>query len=798
MKLLRVYVRFYKSFNFDYERRAKQNATRHAWESIGDSWYPHIRIDIASDVTAVVGSNESGKSHLLHAIECVTGVRALNRSDFCRYSQLYSVESGAVRLPDVGATFSVDDPEEAEKLSSIGIRVTDGGNFTFMRPGSESAFAIVGDDLVTLENEHVRTLETIMPEILKFSTDVAIPDSVPIAILAGRPLGRLADRRTRSKFLDEADTIADIQEESLWTAATARFRQLLGSSRESDDTSESKRVAEERELARKLLINLARVDSKIFSDLQTAINTGDEGDVSGLVGQINQSLAKHLNFARWWSQDSDFQLRVSVRERELAFTIADRTGMEYSFGERSRGLTHFLAYFVQLRAHRPEPGRRQILLLDEPDAYLSNAGQQDLLRVLENFARPDSRQRADQVVYVTHSPFLINKNAAHRIRVLDKGSQAEGTRVVKDVARTHYEPLRTSLGGDVAETAFIGGKNLIVEGVADQVLIAGMSNALRKKGTTRTSLLDLNEVTIVPAGSADSVPYIAYLARGRDPIKPPCVALVDGDDDGIRAAAKLRKSETNRKPVLDAKFIVKVSDWAAGRHGTGPSGPSDDTHHVNGRPAIEIEDLIPPSVAIHASRSYLRTLLGLGEDEVSVLTEKDLKSRLKESEAPLWDELVSYVHERVGEKLDKVGFAREVVSYFEGIPSDASRKPAGVPDLEKNFSSLISHVAELLEDAAIAEADRRRRKRVKRVVSSYLDDFPDGSTKAVAESRLREIEASLDDSVAHDQLRLAIAALRRDYNLRIDPTTPVKDFPLFRRKIEDLHLLERVQDSDED
>ena len=105
--------------------------------------------------------------------------------------------------------------------------------------------------------------------------------------------------------------------------------------------------------------------------------------------------------------------------------------------------------------------------------------------------------------------------------------------------RNHYEPLRSSLGAAAAETAFLGGSNLIVEGPADQVLLAGANGVLLGAGRAPSKLLDLNDVTIVPAGGASNVPYVAYLARGRDELKPACVALLDGDQAGQDAIKRL-------------------------------------------------------------------------------------------------------------------------------------------------------------------------------------------------------------------------------------------------------------------
>jgi len=71
MLLKTVYIRFYRSFNYDYLRKHHLDAQSKAkpWENVDGAFYPYVRIPIDSHVTTVVGANESGKSHLLSAIE---------------------------------------------------------------------------------------------------------------------------------------------------------------------------------------------------------------------------------------------------------------------------------------------------------------------------------------------------------------------------------------------------------------------------------------------------------------------------------------------------------------------------------------------------------------------------------------------------------------------------------------------------------------------------------------------------------------------------------------------------------
>lgn len=586
MRVRQVWVRFYKSFNFDYELKATPGAKPIPWQQVEGVWMPHVRIPIEPDITAVVGANESGKTHLLDAIKIALTGDGLRQRDFCRSSTLFSVEHGSRRFPEVGLTLELDD-DEADALEARSISRQRNGNLLLLRPEPDVVAVVDRDDeRVVLTNEQVAALQDLLPHPHELDTEIALPDSVSIAELANTSSG-LTGRKNRAALLalfDSVNTTEDV------TRSAQRVLELVTP----NHSAESAKREQEQQLGIDLLVKIARIEESSFKELQSAIADEREGLVNGLIQEMNNSIARHLNVSRWWSQDPEFQLRVSPREHELVFTIRDRTGTDYSFTERSRGLRYFLSYYVQLLAHDRPADKPEVLLMDEPDAYLSASGQQDLLRVLEHHARPDDGDRSDQVVYVTHSPFLINRNAGHRVRVVDKGSRDEGTRHVKDATRNHYEPLRTSLGAFVAETAFIGGDNLFVEGIADQVLLAGMNMRLLRAGTAPSRCLDLNQVTIVPGGS--NVPYMLYLARGRDQVRPACVVLVDGDSSGETARKQIRKGGAHGKPTVADDLVVQVSEWSN----------TVALEVTEGVVVREPEDLIPASVAVMAARRYVR------------------------------------------------------------------------------------------------------------------------------------------------------------------------------------------------
>lgn len=389
MRLTKVYVRFYKSFNYDYERKFARSSKPEPWENIGDTWYPYVRMGLDPTITTIVGANESGKSHLLDAIHKVITGDELRLSDFCRYSHFFSVEQGKRRTPDFGGEFEVIDQNDIQHVKRVlRIDLAVGERFHLFRPDGGGPVIYQSDEEkpTKLSGKQLEDLQGVLPSVFRLNSGTPLPASIPLHKLAPDMESRYGTRRSRGALLDNLFRLDQSNPQAFSEAAWSIVTSPYGES--SRNTSEGN-VSAQYQLGRSLLFDVAKIDQTVFRDLTDAIANEQEGYVNGVIQKINDALARALNFPRWWAQDREFRLMVSPREHEIVFTIRDRTGTDYSFAERSNGLKYFLSYYVQLLAHQsPTTGQSEILLMDEPDAYLSSQGQQDLLRILEEFALP--------------------------------------------------------------------------------------------------------------------------------------------------------------------------------------------------------------------------------------------------------------------------------------------------------------------------------------------------------------------------------------------------------------------------
>jgi len=118
------------------------------------------------------------------------------------------------------------------------------------------------------------------------------------------------------------------------------------------------------------------------------LKSSHHGYVEQLLANINHRLSEALDISQYWQQDEDFTVSIEYKAGFFYFFISDRTGAKYTFDERSGGLKYFLSYYIQAKAIRDSMGSSgAIIVMDEPDGFLSAAGQRNLLSVFELLAQ---------------------------------------------------------------------------------------------------------------------------------------------------------------------------------------------------------------------------------------------------------------------------------------------------------------------------------------------------------------------------------------------------------------------------
>lgn len=191
----------------------------------------------------------------------------------------------------------------------------------------------------------------------------------------------------------------------------------------------------------------------------------------------------------------------------------DRHRASVPFDERSSGFVWFFSFLVWFSQVKRKYGERLILLLDEPGLSLHAKAQGDLLRYIRDKLAPTY-----QVVYTTHSPFMIDPENLLAVRTVEdvvEDSKLLGTKVGEDIFSADADtifPLQSALGYDVTQTLFVGTHTLLVEGPSDLLYLKWFSRELEAR---RRHGLDRRWV-IAPAGGIDKVASFVALFGGKN------------------------------------------------------------------------------------------------------------------------------------------------------------------------------------------------------------------------------------------------------------------------------------------
>jgi hypothetical protein len=247
------------------------------------------------------------------------------------------------------------------------------------------------------------------------------------------------------------------------------------------------------------MCKVAGLDPHQLNDLYAA---GDHETRSQLANRAGAVVTGELR--RLW-KDRELKVRFSPDAQHLDTFVADPNSLydvEVNLDERSRGLKWFFSFYITFSADTQGGAAEDaILLLDEPGLYLHALSQGDLLRHFDD-------DFENQIIYTTHSPFMVPTESLDSIRTVNIEQDA-GTTVTDSPtgdSRTLF-PLQMALGYSLSQSLFVGSDNLVVEGVTDYWVMSSVSDYLI--GTGRTGLP--RAVTMTPAGGAQKISYMVAL-----------------------------------------------------------------------------------------------------------------------------------------------------------------------------------------------------------------------------------------------------------------------------------------------
>jgi len=527
-------------------------------------------VDIQPDITCLVGKNESGKTAFLEALRRLKpaqgGVKFSINKHYPAWLEKMHRRQGKdldAACP-VSCTFELEDVDVAAIEAVFGEGVVASRTFTLSRRydngrryGYETdearavANALSGLDMpkkVADVVDSAATFSALLASVRKLAADneddqqvktaaAAIEDAVSKLIPAdstfsGQMMNLLWNRVPRFFFYSDYSRLP----------GRVRIRELLEA--KADDLDEDDQTALS-------LLQLAGTDQEYLLDPDYDTRRRELENVANAITQ---------DVLQYWTTNADLRVMIDISQEteagpngqqavhdEMHVRMYDNRHMlSLPFDERSSGFQWFFSFLTAFSRYEYDD-TPVIILLDEPALGLHAKAQRDFLRFIE-----ERLSKRCQVIYTTHSPFMIQPDHLERTRLVEDRGRETGSVTTSDVLTTDSDtlfPLQAALGYDIAQHLFIAKDNLVVEGPSDFLFMQTISERLIEDGREG---LD-KRWSIMPLGGADVIPaFVALLGNHLD-----VTVVVDARKGGHQKLTALAKAG-----FLGEKRIITIGEVA--------------------------------------------------------------------------------------------------------------------------------------------------------------------------------------------------------------------------------------------
>lgn len=595
-----------------------------------------------ADVTALVGKNESGKTaflqalHLLNPLNPIKGKTEYNdvtdypSKAFSTYKKTRADNPATVTT----ATLELSDKEVAHVASIFGPNALKSKQLTVSRGyGGVKSFDFQTDGMAALAHvvsqlglteAELATVGTPMTgdELLTALSRLSEPREATVALIS---------RITKWRKHDHDHHLI----EEVLSPALPKFFYFddysIMPGRVSLEHIDAKRTAETLEESEKTFLSLL---GAVDADLGDFAGTDFEELTRQLEAAANSITDQVFEF---WSQNKDLRVNIQMSPANPNDEVPLNSGHIFNvriynsrhsvtvpFDERSRGFVWFFSFFAYFGNLPITATSDVILLLDEPGVSLHAKAQGDFLHFIESKLAPER-----QVIYSTHSPFLIDPKRLDRVRTVED-ADGVGTVVSAEVVGTDADtvfPLQAALGYELAQTLFLGPNTLLVEGPSDLVYLQLLSQATEALGLEG---LDPRWVVTPVGGAANLTTFISLIGANQLNV----VVLMDassGDQQKVRnlqasghlrAKSLLQISEFTGNKDADIEDLLPLDfylELVSGAYSIEPPLLAGDLKNKSPRAVIRVEKAFEEKPIANGHLNHLRPATFLLKEQVSML-----------------------------------------------------------------------------------------------------------------------------------------------------------------------------------
>ena len=532
------------------------------FKSIGN--YPESEILLAPKVTPMIGINESGKSNIVDGLSRITFLKA-NSSAFSAEVVNRNSESGTENIylitlkPDTKEIANELHTDTLVEISKAHCTVTGGFLAYYLQhvwPEFQTVVKFL-DEISTnpmqLIDQELTRYRTYKQELLK-NEQIDLYQIMSALEFFRTRIPKLPAER-RKEFEDKLGSARDT-----WMELSALFPVFFYRKADKHLNTSYKLEDVEKELKgssvapNSLLYDFVKLIGVSPDDFVTAVRSGALPKQESLRRRINKLVNDKINTPfRNFYQTETITLDLGFNSGVVSFVVTSEDGEALMLSERSNGLRWYLETFIDAQAN-DIAGRNVVYLLDEPGTSLHVNAQMELLSLFQHLS-----EKGNQVVYTTHSPYMLDlqTDGVHRIRAVVKNAEgytyiyktAYDARISPDSQQDTLAPIINAIGMNLNDT-FGPAKdklNIVTEGMSDYIYLCTMAKVLG---------IDTERYAILPSVGASNCINICSILHGWG-----CryIALFDYDTAGVKTGGEYLRKDMMFEYKAQYCYLADVS-----------------------------------------------------------------------------------------------------------------------------------------------------------------------------------------------------------------------------------------------